>query len=399
MLRTVYGTIRHEFGLKVLSVLLAAGLWFYVINTEDPIRTDSYNCTVRATNVSGDLDVVKIEPAVVDVRVRGRLSALERSRFSKLRLNADVSGGKRGRNQAVLSVAGLPDRVTEVELDRSTAQVWLDHRVDRNSEVTVVLVGSPAEGFDLLGSPTVEPSSVRVSGSAGGIEEVARVVAKVDIGRMSQEQTVLVEVSAQDEQGKPVPNIALNPPKVTVEVPISQVATKQVPVDPQIGAPASGYVLGDVRPSPDTVTLKGRPDVLEKVAEAKTAWVNIRSLRTTKAYKVRLLIPEGVVALDDVYSVSVRVTVRPVQTPSTVGPDRPEPAMPTVDDPGTGASNVKPGGQALEPDEPGTSSGTPGTATGDNTPIIERPASTSKPDDARPQPDRHSSGGDSPSPR
>jgi len=93
-----------------------------------------------------------------------------------------------------------------------------------------------------------------------------------------------------------------------------------VPVRARIGAPMAGYTLSDVRTSPDTVTLKGPPEALRGITEITTAWQSIRDLRTSKAYRAPLVIPAGVWPLDDVRSVLVRVSVRPV------APAREEPA-------------------------------------------------------------------------
>lgn len=320
MWRALYRAIRHELGLKLLSLLAAIALWLHVMNTENPYRGATLSCAVRPFNVPDGLEVTKIRPETIEVRVQGRLTALDRTRLSSLRAMADLSHGKPGRNEVKLYVAGLPDRITIESTERDTAQIWLDHRVAERFPVKPVIVGKPMEGSGLLSDVTVDPARVRISGSSEAIESVASVVVRVDVTGMSGKQTVSRRVEALDARQAPVQGVTVTPQQVRVELPIYRVTTKEVPVRARIGAPMAGYTLSDVRTSPDTVTLKGPPEALRGITEITTAWQSIRDLRTSKAYRAPLVIPAGVWPLDDVRSVLVRVSVRPV------APAREEPA-------------------------------------------------------------------------
>lgn len=163
MWRALYRAIRHELGLKLLSLLAAIALWLHVMNTENPYRGATLSCAVRPFNVPDGLEVTKIRPETIEVRVQGRLTALDRTRLSSLRAMADLSHGKPGRNEVKLYVAGLPDRITIESTERDTAQIWLDHRVAERFPVKPVIVGKPMEGSGLLSDVTVDPARVRIS--------------------------------------------------------------------------------------------------------------------------------------------------------------------------------------------------------------------------------------------
>ena len=326
MLHSLYRAISREFGLKVFSVLVALALWVYVINTEDPMRKETRERTIEPVGVPAGLEVVKVRPERVVVHLQGRLSGLQRERLAKLRVVADLSSGEPGRNQVMLKVTGVPARVEVGELERPTAQVWLDHRTAERMRVAPVISGVPVEGYEVLGSPTVEPGEVRVSGAAGVIERIAEIIVRVNVDGFRKRRSVSREVEALDDRRIPVSGVKLEPAKVAVTVPVFKVSTKRVPVRVRIGAPASGYVVADVGASPDTVTLKGRPERLSDIKEVKTEWQSIRGLRTAKTYRVSLVIPGSVWPVDGLRSVAARVMVRPVRVSSPAPTPEPTPA-------------------------------------------------------------------------
>lgn len=315
MVRAAYRALTRDLGLKLFSVFVAVTLWFYVLNTQDPMRTDTIDRPVQPVNVPEGLEAVRVLPESIALRLVGRVSALDRARLAGVQVLADLSEGQAGRNQAALRVANLPDRVTLEDLPRQTAQVWLDERTADKVPVTVLLAGAPPEGYEVLGDVTVEPPHVRIAGPAGVLERLARVVARVNVGGLTTPQRVSRELEALDNRQIPLPGITLEPQQVIITVPIHLVATKQVAVRPRIGAPAAGYVIADVRASPDTVTIKGRPEVVRQVREVVTEWQNISALRTTRDYNLRLVIPAGVQPVDDVRTVRVQVAVRPAAAP------------------------------------------------------------------------------------
>jgi len=373
MFRSMYRAIRHEVGLKMLSILMAFGLWIYVINTSDPIRTASYDRTIATLNVPKGLEVVKIRPERVRVRVRARLSALERESLAGMRLAADLSDTDAGRNQVLLQVVGAPERVTVLQLARPTAQIWLDHSVAEKFPVVPVVLGSPAEGCELLGTPTVQPAEVRVSGPAETVDEVSQVIVRIDVTGFNKKRQVTGTPVALNDRKVPVSGVLLDQAKVSVDVPIFQVTTKRVAVRPRVGAPPAGYVVTEKRPSPDTVTLKGRPEALRSITEIKTDWQNIRGLRTTKEYRVRLVLPRGVWLTTDSETVLLRVTVRPVPIvqpePDAGSGETPQEPSPDSDAGAGGSGEPAGGGEGPAGGEPpegpagdshGTDAATPG---------------------------------------
>lgn len=342
MLGAISRAIRRDWGLKIFSILVAAVLWFYVANTEDPIRSEAHERTVKVINAPEELEVVKTDPDKVKLKLRGRRSELAPKALAKVRVLADLSDARPGRNIVALNVTGVPERVAQEGVSPPTAQVWLDYGADEKKSVRVELLGDPADGYEVMPDPPARPTQIRISGPRGAVERVQELVARVDVSGWKTTRSPHVEVEALDSRKVAVPNIVLEPSKVTIDVPVFRVKTARVPVRPRVGKPPSGYEIADVRVSPDTVTLEGQPEDLRKVTEVTTEWVNIPDTRSTQAHKVRLDIPRRTWVVDGVRNVSVRVTIRPKAVEQPTAPAPPSEAEPRPpDDQETGTSNER----------------------------------------------------------
>ncbi|MGC9320289.1 MAG: CdaR family protein, partial [Armatimonadota bacterium] len=88
--------------LKLLSLMIAIILWFYVLGKADPQTTSRLSVPVTVTNVPDGLETISVAPEQTEIRVRGRRSALEATATERIRLVADLSGAKVGSNSVRL---------------------------------------------------------------------------------------------------------------------------------------------------------------------------------------------------------------------------------------------------------------------------------------------------------
>ena len=99
-----------DIGWKLLSLFIAIGLWFMVINTENPMETRSYSTTVQLQNEEALFErgyVVVNEDEIssmrITVRLRGQRLALDRLSQSSTKVQAIVD-----LNNVIYSYSGDP---------------------------------------------------------------------------------------------------------------------------------------------------------------------------------------------------------------------------------------------------------------------------------------------------
>jgi YbbR domain-containing protein len=311
MLRSLSARLRQNLGLKAIAFVAAAGLWLYVMNTENPVRRETHARPVVVINGPAGLGVARLRPEAFKVTFVGRLSGLSRAQLDNVTVVADLAAARAGRNEVPVRVQGLPDRITVQSMERTTVQVWLEPIVTRQLPIGVVCAGDVAEGFSLTGSPTVQPRAAGVSGPESLVARVTRIVARVDLTGLETSQTLEVTPAARDEDGERVTGVQLLPDRAQVAVAIMAASSREVPVEARIGnVPAGVRVLGlSVRPA--AVELRGPPGSLESITQLQTERLDVSHLEGAREYPVALRLPGGTWLPEGERKVTVRVTVGP----------------------------------------------------------------------------------------
>lgn len=207
-------------GLKIVALLFAIFLWFYV--TAQIEGTETIEVPLEIVNMPESLVVVNDVPRTVEVTMRGARSDLLKARlFGKTRLTVDLAGAQ-GRHLSVPLSKGmisLPEGVRQEDVSiRSprSLSIELEARVSRSLPVEAVFRGTLPAGMMLVGRPAITPERVIARGPAGAMSALA--AARTDPielggrrGRFSSE-TALREVGG----------VEFEPRTVLVEVAISR---------------------------------------------------------------------------------------------------------------------------------------------------------------------------------
>jgi hypothetical protein len=117
--------IRHNLGLKFLSLLLAALLWLFVTAGEE--KEVSFRAPVVMRNIPAGLTLAGAPPAAVDVRVRGSNVLLAKVRTERPALYLDLKGAAEGISEFpnLAPMLGLPEGVIVTRLSPAVIAVRL----------------------------------------------------------------------------------------------------------------------------------------------------------------------------------------------------------------------------------------------------------------------------------
>lgn len=304
---------------KLLSVIVAIILWMHVLSTEDPQKTQAITVPVVPVNEPEGLKAIKITPDTVELRLRGRESALEQAQIGRIRMEANLRNASVGETEAPLRPANVPFSLFVVPTYPTTAQVQLDKIIERKRPVQDIVRGEPARGF-VIEEVTVDPEEVTVRGATSVVREVARAVVVVDVSGINQSAPFEAEVEARDNRNVVVTGVTFEPETVTVTVNVRELNVKYVPVRPVLGNPPPGYRVAGVRVEPEIVTITSDKD-LSDLRTVPTLTVDISGLRGSKEYSVSLNVPPDL-RVEGPASVQVTVTTQPE---GSTRPPEPEP--------------------------------------------------------------------------
>jgi YbbR domain-containing protein len=196
--RRLVRLVRHNTGLKLVSLGLACFLW-YSINELERDAERQVEMPVAIRKVPQGLIVTDLSPAKgVTVTLRGPRTILDSVDEGKTRLVVDLSSAKEGKvsvdlNRATLNPE-LPRRLKAVRMSPVRLDARLEPLAKRRMKVTAALIGDPAPGYEA--TPTVTPDHVEVTGPASTVNALDDVgTRRIDIGGLSAstERNALLE--------------------------------------------------------------------------------------------------------------------------------------------------------------------------------------------------------------
>jgi YbbR domain-containing protein len=210
-----------------------------------------------------------------------------------------------------VTVRSLNDGVTVLSWQPQAIPVVLDTLATGTVRV-VVDHGTVPAGLD-VGTPTITPEQVQVSGPKSAIGQVVQAEATVAIDSSGIDVNQQVDLRAVDANGAPVQSVELNPASALVQISVRTVETnKTVPVRPAAtGNPAVGYEIRGIVSDPPIVTLRGEPGALSGIAEVTTQSFSVNGLSASKTFKLALVLPKGLTLSPQVTTVTVTVAVAP----------------------------------------------------------------------------------------
>lgn len=307
--------------LKILSLVIAFGLWIIVINIDDPVDEKSFsNIKVNLVNTNVLTEQNKVYEVInntdsVRVRVEASRSLLESLSSADIMAEADFAKMAEDEtveinfyslrsNEAIRNISGS---ISKVELNVENKKT---KRLVLNTETQ----GEPMDGY-VVGTINMDQNRVEVSGPESIISRISSAVLQVDISDSSSEISTYADVILYDVDGKEVSSkqVTMNTGFVKVTIPILK--TKEVPVSVETtGVPAEGYgVTGVVEQSVSKVTIAGEDRAISGINKivipAEDLDITGSTQNFVKTCSIKRYLPENVVIVSDTGKITVTVYI------------------------------------------------------------------------------------------
>ncbi len=163
---------KRNIGLKILSVVLAISLWFYVSNRgESETWVDAQ---IDFKNVPAGMEILRQNVRKVSVSVQGYEQAVYRLRAADVRVVVDLGNAKKGENSQSLDRDNvlLPRSLKVVRIEPATIKVSIDETTSRTVQVRPYITGTPERPYEVK-SAVVKPSMVTIEGPRSEVEKLA----------------------------------------------------------------------------------------------------------------------------------------------------------------------------------------------------------------------------------
>lgn len=308
-----------------IAFVLAFVVWVAAVNAADPldVRTFPSSVPIEFVGLQDGLVIVNGAPATARVTIRAPGSAWDLLSSRDIHVEARLNGLGVGAHDLTL-VGTLDQRPAQIaQIEPARVELILEEAASRNLSVRAVITGEPALGYR-MDDPVAIPESVRLSGPASLVDQVAEVVAQTDVTGRREDIDTEVTLMALDAAGQPVEGVSLEPAKARVITTVHQlVGYRLVAVIPIIkGQVEAGYQVSSITVSPTLVTVFS-PD--PQAVDDLPGYVETESLNLTGAQAdieqtVGVQLPDGIFLAGD-QSVIVQIQVTPIET--TINVTRP----------------------------------------------------------------------------
>ena len=263
----------NNWGLKLISLVLAFLLWFLVVQMGDPKDDrDMGNIQVRMVNT----DLLEKENKVyeiledtdtVRVTVYAPKSVFTQLRNSDIIAEADVSK-LTDINTVPISFTASNANVISIQGSHDVVKLNVEERLKRYVTLTTNAVGEVRDGY-VITALTPDQNRIEIVGPRSAVEQVREARAEIDVTDASSNLMANVDINLYDADGNLVERANLTKNVNYVRISVEVLAVKEVPlVFETSGTPEKGYMFtGVISGNPETVRIAGSKSALDRISE------------------------------------------------------------------------------------------------------------------------------------
>lgn len=308
---------------KILCVLAAIVLWFYVVATDTVIDERTFSgVSVSLKNLDAienslGLSVISGYNATVDITVGGTKSELSRISAEDIKAYVDLKNIVSSGEYSLEVKTSLPSGVSASSMSVNYINVYVDKRTTISVPVKALETHTMESNYT-LGTPILSLDTVTVSGPAAELAEIDYARVMLDLGRVTKSMSSTGTLELIDRSGAVISNpyIRLQTTEVNVYYPVYTYKEVALTVSYKYNYYNASNVMVTV--SPATMLVKGDPDTLEKLDSIVVTQLDEKKISGDSTQTVAIQLPDGVESGDDVSTAAVQITHKGTETRSIV---------------------------------------------------------------------------------
>ena len=298
--KAFWGSLSHNLGLKLLSLVLAILLWSYVVSSNPSItRTKDINgLTAYLTNEStlnANRLALSEDPSEalenISVRLEVPQSSYALASAENVQITLDLSSVRSAGTQEVpLSATTTYGRVLKILPESVTLEfeAYDSRSVPVNASVTGEQMENTWYNINRL-----NPEELVISGPSSVVQTIASAYVYVDVTGRDTSYVTAARFALLDYNGEEVPQTLLSSSSSSVTVGVDVYPTKELPISTDIedvvqGTPAEGYEVTSVTIQPEAVTVAADQELLDNLTELLIQPVDVSGLSQTFSQRTRI---------------------------------------------------------------------------------------------------------------
>lgn len=309
----------NNWGLKLISLVLAFLLWFLVVQIGDP-KDDRDMGTIQVKLINTDLlekenKVYEILDNTDSVRVTvyAPTSVFTQLRSSDITAEADVSR-LTDINTVPITFTASNANVVSIEGSHDVVKLNVEEKASKYVTLMTSTSGNVADGY-VVSSLTPDQNRIEVSGPKSVVEQVRYAGAEIDVTDATSNLTANVDIKLYDLEGNEIERSNLVKNVNYVRMSVEVLATKEVPIQISVeGTPAKGYMTtGVIDCEPATVKIAGNVSGLAQISEITISGemtdITGENSDVIRTIDIREYIPENIKIADSGFNGKIETTI------------------------------------------------------------------------------------------
>jgi YbbR domain-containing protein len=285
----VQRAVRRNAGLRIISLLLAIGLWLFV-NAGQHGALESFNVPVAYRNLPPHMLITNLRPQTVKIEVAGPRTLLSLIDPGRLAVRLDLTGVTVGQASFKINPESfnVPRQTSVVGIAPSQIVLDIDILATRDFPVHLMLTGAPAAGYHVSASE-VTPRTVTVRGPSKQLAHLEEVASEpVELNGTTANLGRRVALIA------PFGHARVDPAEVTANVTITPIIVEKEFHGIPIQVRESDYLFRIV-PAHVNLTVRGAQLALAGLDFKQAAYVEAEGMAPgVYDATVQVTLPEGV---------------------------------------------------------------------------------------------------------
>lgn len=297
--------MRKDLSTKIISLLFAIFLWFYIIQVQNPeIQKNIRDIPVQFTKTELEergLTLINDKEAQINVKIKGQRKYISSIKKEDITIVADVTGIDSIGTHTINTDVILP--YGNIELLEQTPQqitVTVDKVVVAEKEIKLQQIGKPKNSY-CISDYEINPKKMKIKGPKSIVSTIEALVAEVDVDGKDEDVTVAnapLKFIGTSGESFNSPYVTLQQQTVGVHCTISKEKTVDIDVKFADGVNNANeyYVLDDS--SVKTVEIVGATDAIETIQKIPTHKITRGMISASGEVEVGIDIPAGVISKD-----------------------------------------------------------------------------------------------------
>lgn len=295
---------------KAFSILMAAVLWFIVMNINNPTEVKTFSLEISPLNLEDleknnltILNIDEINEKKIEIKVKATRPVLDE--LTKKMLKNEIKAYIDLTNIASFEISNEPKNfIAQIKTTLSSIpypnnnfeilsftptsmNLNIDSVITIPKKININKKGTPKSGYISM-PPELSSEYIKVTGAKSIVDTIENVSVEVDISNQSSRLIKKIPPVAYDKSGNIIENILFNVPEITINMPII-LQDKLAINKPQIqGNLPDGYIIKNITYEPSYIEVIGDTQYLKNLNYIKIPAIDVTNLTKSTEYTFNL---------------------------------------------------------------------------------------------------------------